>query len=88
MRLTTDTADRLRPTDTLHTDGARWLVLEISSVPTATRPARLAVSVCEPYGSLSDLADAHTVFVDAGDTVTYQPGSTHLADVVGRRPGM
>lgn len=85
--LTTDTADRVRATDTLEVDGRPMLVTDITGAATPARPARLAFTVCDPHGPLSDLADAHTVHVDAGDTVRFQPGSTHLADATGRRPG-
>ncbi|MFG1659123.1 hypothetical protein ACGFIY_21580 [Micromonospora chersina] len=83
----TDTADRLRNTDTLAVNGQPQLVLDIADAATPARPARLAVTVCDPHGSLADLDAGRVIYLDAGDTVTYRPGSTHLADVAGRRPG-
>ncbi|MET8278337.1 hypothetical protein [Micromonospora sp. NPDC005174] len=86
-RTITDTANRLRNTDTLTVDGKPQLILDIADAPTRARPARLAITVCDPNGSLADMDASHVIHLNAGDTVTFEPGSMHLADVAGRRPG-
>ncbi|MFG2046079.1 hypothetical protein ACGFIW_01445 [Micromonospora sp. NPDC048935] len=86
-RTITDTADRLRNTDTLTVDGKPALILNIDDAATPARPARLALTVSDPHGCLADLNAGYVTYLDAGDTVTFEPGSTHLADVAGRRPG-
>lgn len=84
----TDTADRLRNTDQILTGGNWALILDITPAPTSTRPARLAITVCDPNGSLADMNAGHLIHLDAGDTITYRPGtSMRLADATGRRPG-
>ena len=84
---TTDTADRLRNTDTLKLNGKPLLVIGIADAGTNARPARLAITVCDPHGSLADLDAGHVIHLDAGEIVTFKPGATHLADAAGRRPG-
>lgn len=86
-RTITDTADRLRNTDQITVNGKPALVLDVTNAPTDARPARLAVTVCDPHGSLADLNAGYVIHLDAGEFVAYRPGGTHLADAAGRRPG-
>ena len=86
-RTITDTADRIRNTDQITVNGKPALVLNIAAAATLARPARIAVTVCDPSGSLADLNDTRTVHLDAGEIVTFTPGTTmRHADAAGRRP--
>ena len=88
MRTITDTADRIRTCDQIPLNGKPVQVADVAFAPTANRPARLALTVFDPNGSLADLNDTRTVHLDAGEIVTFTPGTTmRHADAAGRRPG-
>jgi hypothetical protein len=82
-----DTADRLRVTDQIEVDGRWLLVEEIADDSTQAHPSRLKLALVDPNGRTfhdDDLTHRH---IYAGETVTFRPGSTHLADATGQRPG-
>lgn len=85
FRTITDTADRIRITDQILL-GGQWLLVEnIADAQTPTHPGRLALHVIEVWESLA--ATPRISHVYAGETVTFRPGNTHLANAVGLRPG-
>lgn len=63
-----DTVDRIRPTECFRLDGKVWGVESVALAPTVARPARVALTVIDPAGSMAQTGEV--IYLDAGEIVT------------------